>query len=311
MKARGKFGWVSVALLTVLGGLANATPDQRVTVTERMLGANDTAYGVLRTERDNCASYYQTKTKVHFIERFTDGSTPEKSTLLSETATSVDATHDDPKTPPPVTTRVVTRNDSLSLAEALLRYPISEAKAWDAKQLALLRVNPSSGISLDGRVDLAFGAKIDALFGSSAKEGEWKVSGAFEHGPCLFLSLEMEMPEGSPETRVLGLDKHLSDQVNAHLKREDIYLSAGAFGSREEALSRIEAWKADKKTHVTSTTWEIWSRLLPTLKTDYVLVLTQTRDMLGSGWAKSVEEETGIRFEAISSDRFVERTRVP
>ncbi|MCW1922233.1 hypothetical protein OKA05_06690 [Luteolibacter arcticus] len=280
-------------------------------MTERLLGADDTAYAVLRTERDNHASYYQTTTKVYFIERFTDQSTPEKSTLLSETETVVDATHNDPKTPPPVTTRVVTRDDSLSLAEALLRYPVSESVAWDAKQLAHLRSHPPSGISLDGRVLMASGERIAALFGSSSKDGEWKVSGAFEQRRSLFLSLEMEMEEGGSETRILGLGEDLSDQVSAHLQREDIYLSAGSFGSREEALSRIEAWKADKKSHVTSTTWEIWSHLLPTLKTDYVLVLAQTREMLEGGRSKRIEEATGIRFEAISSERFVERTRVP
>lgn len=278
-----------------------------MTVTERLLGADEKAYAVLRTESDNCSSYYQTKTKTHFIERFTDGSGREKSTLLSETETDVDANHNDPKMPPPVTTRVLTRDDSLSLTEALLRYPISEAKAWDAIQLAHLRVHPSSGISLDNRVEVASGTQIDALFGSP---GERKVSGAFEQGSCLFLLLEMEMPEGGPETRVLGLDKYLSDQVNAHLKREDIYLCAGNFGSREEALERVEFWKTDRKTHVASTTWEIWSRRLPTDKIDHVLVLARTREMLG-GWSKRIEEETGIRFEAISSDGFIERTRVP
>jgi hypothetical protein len=311
MKAPGNFGWVAAALFTLLGGLANASPDRRVTVTERLLGANDTSYGVLRTESDNCASHYLTKTKVYFIERFTDGSTPEKLTPLSETETAVDATHNDPKTPPPVNKRVISRDDSLSLAEALLRYPVSKAKAWDDKALAHLRGNPTVGISLDSRVFLASGDRIATLFGPSTKDGEWKVSGAFEQGPCLFLSLEMEMEEGGPETRVLGVSKQLSDQVSAHLEREDIYLCAGTFGSREEALARIEAWKADKKSHVTAATWEIWSRELPTLKTDYVLVLARTREMLDGGSAKQIEKETGIKFEAISSGRFVERTRVP
>lgn len=308
MKAPGNFGWVAAALLTVLGGIANGTPSHRVTVTERLLGADKVAYAVLRTESDNCASYYQKKTKVHFIERFTDGSTPERSMLLSETETIVDATHNDPKTPPPVTTRVVTRDDSLSLTEALLRYPISKAEPWDAANLARLQVHPASGISLDGRVEVASGAHIDKLFGGSLEKGEWKVSGAFEQGPCLFLSLETEMEEGGPETRILGVDKHRSDQVDAHLKREDIYLCAGTFGSREEALARVESWKADDKAFGK---WEIWSRRLPTDKTDYVLVLTQTREMLDGGRSKRIEEETGIKFEAISSERFVERTRVP
>jgi hypothetical protein len=282
-----------------------------VTVTERLLGADEKAYAVLRTENDNCASYYQTKTKVHFIERFTDGSTPDKSTLLSETETVVDATHNDPKTPAPVTTRVVTRDDSLSLTEALLRYPISKSQAWDATQLARLRVHPSSGVSLDGRVEVALGAAIDALFGNSPKGREWKVSGAFEQGPCLFLSLEMEMEEGGPETRILGVSKDRSDQVSAHLKREDIYLSAGTFGDREEALERVKSWKADGKEQVAFVKWEVWSRRLPTDKTDYVLVLPRTREMLEGGWSKRIEGETGIKFEAISSERFVERTRVP
>ncbi|HEY1123409.1 MAG TPA: hypothetical protein VGE67_17470, partial [Haloferula sp.] len=93
MKAPGHFGWVSAAFFTVLGGLANASPDHIVTTKERLLGSNDKAYAVLRTELDNCGSYYESKAKVHLIERFADGSAPEKSTLLSETQRVIDATH--------------------------------------------------------------------------------------------------------------------------------------------------------------------------------------------------------------------------
>jgi hypothetical protein len=311
MKAPGNFGWVATALFTILGGLANATPSRHVMVTERLLGTDDMAYGVLRTESDNCGSHYQTKTKVFFSERFTDGSTPEKSILLSETETVVDANHNDPKTPPPVKTRVISRDDSVSLAEALLRYPISEAETWDDAKLARLKSHRTSGISLDGRVEIASGAQIEKLFSGPSQEREWKIGGVFEQGPCLFLSLEMEMPESGPDTRILGVSKELTDQVNAHLEKEDIYLSAGSFASREEALERVQAWKADDKKQVGYVKWEVWSRRLPTLKTDYVLVLAQTREMLEGERSKRIEEKIGIKFEAISSERFYEWTRVP
>jgi hypothetical protein len=311
MKAPGNFGWVAAVLFTVLGGLANASPNHHVRVTERLLGASETAYGVLRTVDDNRGSYFETKTKVYFIERFLDGSTPEKSTLLSESESTLDATHNDPKIPMPRITKVVTRDDSLSLTEALLRYPISEATPWDAAKLARLSSHPASGISFDARVQLASGTQIEKLLSGSSEEGPWRVSGAFEQGPCLFLTLKMEMSENDPQTRILGLNKDLSDQVNAHMKREDIYLSAGTFASREEALERVNAWKADDKKPVGNVTWEVWSRRLPTDKIDHVLVLTRTREMLSGGWSKRIEEATGIKFEAISSERFVERARVP
>ena len=309
MKAPGKFGWVAAVLFIFLGGLADASPNRLVRVKERLLGTDGTAYAVLRTEFDNCGSYLERNTKVYFIERFPDGSTPEKSTLLSEIQSNLDGTHNNPNVLP--TTRVVTRDDNLSLTEALLRYPLSEAETWDATKLARLSSDPASGISLDGRVRVASGPEIEELFSGPSEKDQWKISEAFEQGGCVFLSLEMAMTEDGPQTRLLGLGRNLSDQVNAHLEKEDIYLSAGSFGTREEALERVKAWKADEKMQVTYLKWEVWSRRLPTDKTDYVLVLAGTREMLEGERSKRIEEKIGIKFEAVSSERFIERTRVP
>lgn len=296
--------WLSVATCWLSVPVSTASPNHRVTITERLLGTDGKAFSVIRTESDNNGSYYSTNTKVHLIERSADSQEAAKTTLLSETVTVVDATHNDPVIPPPVTTSVKYQDQELRLADILLKYPMATPVPWGEEKRARLVFHANAGVSLDNRVRLAGTREIAAVFGEALKLGEWRIADVFEQGPGLFLVLEIEAPEGAPESRVLGIGPEQVKQVRAHLAREEIYLSAGAFPTREEAVKAIAGWKATGKSSAIME-WEIWSRDLPTTKTDHVVVLPRIREMLSGGWAKRVEEETGIRFEAIPSDRFV------
>lgn len=284
--------------------VSTASPNHRVTITERLLGTDGKTFSVIRTESDNRGSYYSTNTKVHLIERSADTQEAAKTTLLSETATVVDATHNHPVNPPPVTTSVKYQDQELRLADILLKYPMATPVPWDEEKRARLVFHANAGVSLDNRVRLAGTREIATVFGEALKLGEWRIADVFEQGAGLFLVLEIEAPEGAPESRVLGIGPEQVKQVRAHLSREEIYLSAGAFPTREEAVKAIAGWKAAGKSSG-NMTWEIWSRDLPTTKTDHVVVLPRTREMLSGGWSKRIEEEAGIRFEAIPSDRFV------
>lgn len=284
--------------------VSTASPNHRVTITERLLGTDGKTFSVIRTESDNRGSYYSTNTKVHLIERSADTQEAAKTTLLSETATVVDANHNHPVNPPPVTTSVKYQDQELRLADILLKYPMATPVPWDEEKRARLVFHANAGVSLDNRVRLAGTREIATVFGEALKLGEWRIADVFEQGAGLFLVLEIEAPEGAPESRVLGIGPEQVKQVRAHLSREEIYLSAGAFPTREEAVKAIAGWKAAGKSSG-NMTWEIWSRDLPTTKTDHVVVLPRTREMLSGGWSKRIEEEAGIRFEAIPSDRFV------
>lgn len=294
----------TAAIFFLFVGTASATPDRWITTSERLLGSNGETYAILRTEHDNRGSYYISRTKVFLIERSAAGTAEDKSVLVSETETVVDAAHNDPKTPPPVTTTVISRDDGPSLADTLLRFPISASEPWTETAFARLSAHPASGISLDGRVRLANPNQLKELFGTTAAEGEWKLTGALEQGPFLFFTLETDPTEAGTETRILGVGADLAEQARAHLKREDIYLSAGSFATREEALAALEAWVPERDRLPTLQPWEIWSRQLPTGRIDYVLVLERTKEMLDGDWAKRIETELGIRFEAISSSQF-------
>lgn len=196
------------------------------------------------------------------------------------------------------------QDQELRLADTLLKFPLAMPVPWDEEKRSPLVFHANAGVSLDNRVRLAGTREIAAVFGEALKLGEWRIAQVFEQGPGLFLVLEIEAPEGAPESRVLGIGPEQVQQVRAHLSREEIYLSAGAFPTREEAVKAIAGWKAAGKTSAISSL-EIGSRDLPTTKTDYVVVLPRTREMLSGGWAKHIEKETGIRFEEIPSDRFV------
>lgn len=297
-----------------LSSAGSATPNQRVTVTERMLGSDDDAFAVLRTEHDNLGSHYAWKERTYLIERTMDGSGTEKRTLLSEVSGQVDMDHQDPRTPPPVHLETLSRDDSVSLADVLLRYPDSEARPWSDAERKRILAAPAVGLRLDDRLDLIAGSRVEReVFDGIEPSAGWELAGIHWQGRCLFASLSKEMPEGAPDTRIVGFGEELAAQVRAHLDREEIYLRAGVFESRDEAIAKATEWRKRQEEEKIrpAVEWEVWSRRLPTGKTDHVVVVKRSGEWIASGNSDRVAEPLGIRFEAMSSRRFERWIPVP
>ncbi len=298
----------ALALTLQLG----ATPDHQVTVEEQLSGSNESAFAVLRTETDNLASYYSSQRRVTLDERSKETGELLKSTLLLDVKHAVDANHNDPKTPAPVSQKTLAKDETITAADLLERYPPPHRKIWTEAELAKLETDPTAGIHFDRRVRIADGKQItDDVFHGRLAEVEWRIAGAFEDTNSVYFTLTKLDEDGSKETRLLCLPPSLTESIRAHQNRKPFYLVAGTFGTKEEAIRQAEAWLAKaregKNFHFQP---EVWSKWEQNVRIVHLVVQADSMQLIESGRLKALSELLGVDFTPESSNSFQERTKV-
>lgn len=284
----------------------HATPDQVVAIEERFAGSNDTTYAILRTEIDNLGSHYKSQRKVFLDERSKDGKTTVKSTLLLDEKRSIDAGHDDPKTPPPVTITVISRDDSISMAAVQDKFPQQATEPWDAAKLARLEAIPEAGVVFDrNRVYLAQTASIlKETFGGRAAEDEWKLEEVSEDKNVVYLKLAKDSGDGDPETRVVCAGLEITKQVRAQAARRELYLLAGIYGKKEEAIAQAKKW-----TEQGINTLEVWSY---PAQSDYAVVDSAGMEKMRTrGGLKGLSDSLKVEVEPVFGDQLGEWVEIP
>ena len=318
-----RFGWVGLYggvdrwIMRRLGfcwllavGLLGATPDHSVVVDERFLGSNATEYALLRTETDNQGSYYISRAKTWLDEYSKEDSRREKrrSTLLLDVRRSVDAGHQDPNTPAPVTETVESENATVSFASLLLRYPRRSTEGWGDEKLAKIDAAAVSGISFERRELLAETTMIsEVIFGGRPAGEAWKLSGVSDDGNTIFLHLAMGNDQDRA-TRVMAVPSGESKRTLDQLQLEPIYLVAGTYDQRELAVARAAELRdlaREKKLYGFQP--EVWAMLPPTDRITFVVVARGSGEVIKSGNIPSWESALGIHFVPTASDRFQER----
>jgi hypothetical protein len=296
--------WLATALL------ASATPDHEVRFEEQLLGSNADGYITLKTEHDNLGSYYSSRTKRFLVEYSKAPQDPKigeslgaelRRDLLLDVTTRVDA-DPAPGTVPTKSVKVNSRNETVLLADILLRFPATP-EPWDKDKFAKLSSHPTAGVRM-GEVPIAWGGWIKERFGADRNaELEWTVSEVREDGNGLFLIVRSD----SRGQRIVSIPDRKTRQVRDHLAKQPIYLIAGKFKTLDEALAR-----ARELIQTTQGKFEpeVWSAGSSTEQLDFVVADSKSRDHLRGGGFEAFEKETGTDLSAMSSERFIERTEI-
>lgn len=300
-------GWLA---WTCLAGSSFATPDHSITVDERFFGSNATEYAVVRTEVDNLCSYYQSRVTTWLDEYSKEDTQREKvrSTLLLDVSRHRDADHADPDTPVPVTEELNSKDGTLKLATLLERYPTLATVAWTPEMIAKMTVDPKSGIRFRNREFITSDAVVSmVLFGQRHPDEDWQLDGVSGDSNCIYLQLSIGQDE-NPEKRVMCVAPGISKRVMDQAGMQPVYLVAGTFETREAAVARaldLRKLASERKNY--SFHPEVWSMLPATDKITYLVTDGASKELIESGRIPQVEEELGIDFLPVSSERFMER----
>ncbi|WAC20006.1 hypothetical protein OVA24_01265 [Luteolibacter sp. SL250] len=117
----------TVAWLAILSLSSHATPSRAIQLDERLFGANEESYTVLRTAVDNEGSYYSSTTTTTLFERSIETDETIRETVVLKSRTIIDANYTGPEKAP-VETVIQARGETASLTEMVERWPIQGVK---------------------------------------------------------------------------------------------------------------------------------------------------------------------------------------
>ncbi len=283
-----------------------ATPDHSVRVRESFFGSNESSYAVLRTEEDNCGSYYKSETSTWLDEYpFDDPSRSKaRSTLLLKVSSCVNP--DDYNAPP--TDTVMEEEKTLVFASLLKRYPVRAMKTWEKDQMSKMELHPKAGIHFRNRFSIIDGSVIDKeVFGGRHTQDEWRMDSVAQDENLVYVQLSAGNDE-NPETRLIGVPLKVSKIIMDQLGMEALYLISDRFDSKQAAVSRArELDKLAKERKFFGFNAEVWSTRLPTDKMAYLVAAADSDELIRGGSVRKLEDGLGIDFEPVSSERFEEK----
>ena len=273
------------------------TPDRSVAVTERIIGANATGFAILRTESDNRGSYYIVEEKRYLdvyekVNEDPDGVLAKRtaSTLLLDTSiTTIDG----------LSKSVNARDATVLLADLLQTYPNSPV-AWSADQFSKLESDPTGGIEVNSK-SVVWGGSIKEFFRRGRNDDlGWRLDEVMQDENCLFLKVSAYLVDDAREQYWVCLSPERTRFVKAHLERQELYISAGSFASKEEALEKAKGFSGMKSRFSP----EVWTIKKAAGEVGYLLVDTNSTENLRKGRFAAMEEALGVDLEIIPSKRF-------
>ncbi len=297
---------VLLSCIPMLAGFLHATPDHSVRVCERFFGSGESGYAVLRTEDDNCGSYFRSEISTWLDEYLAEDPSRKlaRRTLLLKVSHHINP--DDHKAPPVV--NVLEEQKTLTIAELIKRYPVRALEPWTQDQISKMEIHPQAGIHFRNRVFIIDGMVIDKeVFAGRHSDSEWRLDGVSHDAKMVYVQLSAGNDEG-PQTRLIGVPLKVSKIVKDQLGMEALYLVSDRFDSKEAAVSRArELRRLTREKSLFAFQPEVWSTRLPTDKMAYLVTTANSEHLIRSGAVKIVEDGLGINFEPVSSERFEER----
>lgn len=285
-----------------------ATPDHSVKVCETFFGSNATGYAVIRTEEDNCCSYYTSETSTWLDEYPKDAPSRTKasSTLLLKIISTTNP--DDPRGVP--TFSVKEEEKSLTFSNLLKRYPLRVVKTWDKEQMSKMSLHPKAGIHFRNRVFIIDGAVISKeVFGGFVTKDEWCMDSVSQDESLVYVQLSAGLDANS-QTRLIGVPLKASKIVMDQLGMESLYLVSDRFDTKEAALSRADGLgKLALRRKLFEFQPVVWSTRLPTDKIAYLVATANSENLIRAGSVRKLETGLGIDFEPVSSEGFEEKIR--
>ncbi len=293
-----------------------ATPDQVVTIEEKLLGSNLAGYAVMRIETDNLGSYYSSRIKRYLVEYRKEGDGPFESAmprqtslrLITDTTAAIDPTLPPEQASRMAGTTINEKDSSVSLADLFLEYP-STAISWDAAKMSRITTHQQAGIRLDNGICLVWGETInEQLFKNRYPDLDWQLDEILQDENVLFLRISKKSSDEISESHLLGIPPRRSRQVMDHLTKQPFYLIAGSFSSLEEArkqaTSLVEKIKASGVGHFMP---EIWSAPESMNQTVFLVADSSSSTNIHGGAFKKLETRLGVELIVRSSEDFLEK----
>jgi hypothetical protein len=294
---------LGIALL--LFGVACATPNGFLAVTEKILGCNKDGFVLLRSEILNRGSYYDWEERTYLDEyrKGEKGRELIKGTLLLEEK----CMFPDADTSQPVQRTMMTQDQEVKMGELLKTYPLVTVTSWSGRDW----LNIDQGWLyfkkvrwLRSRQDLA------KMFVS----GQWTDGEVDDVLPApgggLFVQLsngKSDEGEGSQQVRQIFLPDDIRQEMVDHQNKLETYLMVGQFETLEEAralVARIEEISNTQK--LTRIRPQIWLRSHP-VKIRYRVVAGASRYALKKENYQSWEKTFGVEVLPVSGETLLRR----
>ncbi len=304
----------SILLIALLAQALNATPDHRIITQEEIVGTSATGYAILRTVTDNLGSHYSGQESIwldEFSKNRQDGEEPRR-ILLLETVHSIDATHNDPNTPPPIAQNVQQRDERLLWSAILERYPQRAFQAWTAEKRARFSTHPDVGVSFDNRIQVISANTITRdLFPGAAGKLTWQLEEVVEDSNSLYLRINSQDENEVSHSRFVFVPPALAKQIGDRAIMEDLYLVAATVDTLDEALQQSAVLHKRSIENKQPVSLEIWSAWHPVDKIIHHIAVSNTANILLSGKFEATRTALGTDLIPTPSTDFREVTRVP
>jgi hypothetical protein len=277
-----------------------------VKVCERFFGSNASGYAVLRTEEDNCCSYYRSETSTWLDEYLCDD--PSRSKVRSTLLLKVSNSRNPDAYEAPPTMSVLEEEKTLTYADLLKRYPVRALEAWKADQISKMQLDPKAGIHFRNRVLVIDGAVIDKeVFGGRHSHGEWRMESVGGDGRLVYVQVSAGNDENA-QSRLIGVPIKISKVIIDQLEMDALYLVSDRLDTKEAAVTRArELGKLAVERKLFGFHPEVWSARLPTDKMTYLVAAANSDELIREGSVGKLEAGLGIDFEPVSSERFEEK----
>jgi hypothetical protein len=283
-----------------------ATPDHSVKVCEQFFGSSESGYAVLRTEDDNCGSYYRSEISTWLDEYSAEDPSRKQARRTLLLKVSSNRNPDDHHAPPVM--QVLEEESTMMIASLIKKYPVRALEAWTQEQMSKMQLHPKAGIHFRNRVFIIDGAVIDKeVFEGRPSDSEWRMDGVSHDAKMVFVQVSAGNDEG-PQTRLIGVPLKVSKIVKDQLGMEALYLVSDRCDAKEAAVSRArELGRLAREKSLFAFQPEVWSTRLPTDKMAYLVTTANSEQLIRSGSVKRLEDGLGIDFEPVSSEGFEER----
>jgi hypothetical protein len=315
------------------GPLAAGSPARRTTVEERFFGSNPSGYAILRSETEpdgdgntiRCKTWLDEYAKTPVV---LDNRPKEEGRILHGAYTSklvgsvllLDISYDQrshdnvDSLPPPTAETVHSQEAATTMSSVLMRYPTRSLTPWSPEKTRDLRSDDGSLFILYKSQTLVSGQAIRARMGGLntcdaevlQALGPRTIDSIAEDGNCVFLTITAATDERK-QTRVFCMVPILTDNLHALSSREPLYLSAGRFNTRDEALRNAHSLreKIVNKPDFSGVGIEVWAHdSMAYSRTFYYVVVNHTMDIIRQRRVSVLESLLEMPLFLIPSDSF-------
>jgi hypothetical protein len=283
-----------------------ATPSYQESTNEKLIGANDAGYAVIRIESNNQGNYYRSQETIYLDEYNTADGQLIKTTLLIDRMITRDAGHNDPNTPASTGVKTIKKNDKIILADIYEKYrPLDSSYQPDFFK----EFNYTENGILYGNNLLIHHSAIDKLYEVSFnhEKAKPKIMSIQSSGSSIFFKITTRRSEEGISNKIICLSPKKTKRVHAWTYLQPIYLQISSHPTLDGANKRAQEILQIAKEKKLSCRLEIWSKRLATDKMAYYIVYANSSSLIKRNKVELQNKTFNTIAIPISSSGFLDR----